>query len=126
MKILIIEDDKIIRHALNRVFVSRGHEVFTSSDGKEGVDAWKKEKPDIVLLDIIMPRLSGSQILGMKQDLPKAKIVVMSAYTGDQYSFKSLAKLADMSLTKPFDDIFAVAQQIEELNSGKTRRHPKI
>ena len=122
MKILIIDDDKIIRHALNRVFASRGHKVFTAQDGREGIDIWKKEKPDIVLLDIIMPYLSGNQILGMKHDLPKAKIVVMSAYTGDQHTFKSLAKLADMSLVKPFDDIFAVVQQIEKLiNNGKNK-----
>ena len=119
MKILVIDDDKIIRHALNRAFTSRGHKVFTGSDGREGVDIWKKEKPDIVLLDIIMPHLSGNQILQMKDELPKAKIVVMSAYTGDQYSFKSLASLSDMSLIKPFDDIFTVVQQIEKLIDSK-------
>ena len=119
MKILIIDDDKIIRHALSRVFTSREHKVFTAQDGREGIDIWKKEKPDIVLLDIIMPYLSGNQILGMKSDLPKAKIVVMSAYTGDQHTFKSLANLSDMSLIKPFDDIFTVAQKIEELINSK-------
>ena len=55
----------------------------------------------------------------MKHDLPKAKIAVMSAYTGDQHTFKSLAKLADMSLTKPFDDIFDTVQQIEKLIDNK-------
>ena len=119
MKILIIDDDKIIRHALTRVFISREHKVLTAQDGREGVDVWRKEKPDIVLLDIIMPHLSGNQILEMKDDLPKAKIVVMSAYTGDQHTFKSLANLSDMSLVKPFDDIFAVVQQIEELINSK-------
>ena len=122
MKILIIDDDKIIRHALNRAFTSRGHKVFTGSDGREGVDIWKKEKPDTVLLDIIMPHLSGNQILQMKDKLPNAKIVVMSAYTGDQYTFKSLATLADMSIIKPFDNIFTVVQQIEELISSEKNK----
>ena len=122
MKILIIEDDKIIRHALNRVFVSRDHKVFLAQDGRGGVDIWKKEEPDIVLLDIVMPHLSGNRILGMKGNLPKAKIVVMSAYTGDQHPFKSLANLADMSLVKPFDDIFAIVQQIEELIDNKEHK----
>lgn len=117
MKILIVEDDKIIRHALMRVFLSRGHEVFLAQDGKEGIDLWKKQKPELVLLDMIMPRLNGTQVLKMRSKLPKAKVVVMSAYTGDQHTFKSLKNLADMSISKPFENIFEIVQKIEALFS---------
>ncbi len=118
MKVLIIEDDKIIRHALNRVFTARGHEVFLAKDGKEGVDTWQKQKPHLVLLDVIMPHLTGVQILEMREDLPEAKVVVMSAYTGDQYNFKTLKNLSDLIISKPFGDIFQLIQKLESMTKS--------
>ena len=98
-----------------RVLLPRGHEVLLAQDGKEGIDLWKEQKPRLVLLDMIMPRLNGNQVLKMRSKLPKAKVVVMSAYTGDQHTFKSLENLADMSISKPFEDIFEIVKKIEAI-----------
>lgn len=115
MKILIIEDNQIIRHALKRAFLSKGHEVFLAEDGKKGIDSWKAQNPDIVLLDVVMPHLNGMQILEMKKSLPEAKVVVMSAYMGTPQLWKTLKQRADMSLSKPFDNVFEIVQKIEGL-----------
>ena len=115
MKILVIEDDKIVRHALKRAFLLKGHQVFVAENGRQGVGLWREKKPDFVLLDIIMPGLDGAQVLSMREDLPETKVAIMSAYTGDQYSFQKLKELADMNIAKPFDDIFEVVQKIEDV-----------
>ena len=115
MKILIIEDDQIIRHALNRAFLARGHEVLLAEDGKEGIETWKSQAPDLVLLDVVMPYINGVQILAMKKNLPQAKVVVMSAYTGDPQIWQTLKKRADMILSKPFENIFDIIEKIENL-----------
>ena len=115
MKILIIEDDQIIRHALNRAFLARGHEVFLAQDGREGIDTWKNQAPELVLLDVVMPYINGVQILEMKNNLPQAKVVVMSAYTGDPKIWQTLKERADVILSKPFENIFDIIEKIETL-----------
>lgn len=115
MKILIVEDDQIIRHAFKRALLSRGHDVFLAKDGQEGLELWKVQKPNLVLLDVVMPKLNGLQILEMRKDLPSAKVVVMSAYMGDPSLWEHLKTLADMSLTKPFENVFEIVQKFEKL-----------
>ena len=63
MKVLIIDDEPIIRRALGRVFKKRGHEVLEAEGGESGLEKWKSSGPDLVFLDVLMPDLNGPQVI---------------------------------------------------------------
>ena len=62
-KILIVEDEKEFQLVLKQNFDSAGFEVFTAYDGQEGLDAIQKENPDLILLDIAMPKMNGIEMI---------------------------------------------------------------
>lgn len=62
-KILIIEDDKFLRELITRKLTSEGYQTIEAADGEEGVRMTKSEKPDLVLLDLILPGIDGFEAL---------------------------------------------------------------
>lgn len=117
MKILIIDDEPLVRRSLARALISRGHEVIESSDGVHGLEAWTKEQPDLAFVDVLMPGLTGPQVI---QNLDanirgQTKIILMSAYTGDAPASPKLKQNAELFLLKPFDDIFKIVEIAEGL-----------
>jgi len=80
-KILIMEDEKILRELLEKKLKERNYEVITASDGEEGFLKLKNEKPDLVLLDIIMPKMSGFEVLEKTQkdaQISKIPVIIVS------------------------------------------------
>jgi len=63
IKILIVEDDPMISSIYEAKFKADGYEVFIATDGAKGLESAKKEKPDIVMLDVILPGLDGFSVL---------------------------------------------------------------
>lgn len=77
-KILIIEDDKFLRESMSQKLIEEKYEVFTSVDGEEGIKKIKEEKPDMVLLDLILPGIDGFEVLTkMKEDTSISNIPVI-------------------------------------------------
>lgn len=66
--ILIIEDDTSLRRVLERSFTSRGFEVSVAVNGEQGLKVFKQKNPDVVFLDIVMPRSNGFQFLGLLRE----------------------------------------------------------
>ena len=115
MKILIADDEMLIRRALERIFVSRGHIVKTVGDGIEALKAWDEFDPDLVVLDILMPGMTGIEVVKQKGAQKKAKVVLISAYSGNE-EVESYTKIGVESfIQKPFNDIYAVVDQMENL-----------
>jgi two-component system, response regulator PdtaR len=115
MKILIVDDEALIRMSLARVFRSQGDDVYIAEDGVDGEKKWLQVQPDIVVLDVLMPGLSGPQLIERVKAQTQAKIVLISAYAAD-YDVVSIKKLgADLFIAKPFENIFSVAEQIKKL-----------
>ncbi len=80
-KILIVEDEDIIIDLLEKKLVQEGYEVLTAHNGEEGLKMVKEIKPDIVLLDIVMPKKSGYEVMEeMNKDpeLKKIPIIIIS------------------------------------------------
>ncbi len=80
-KILIIEDEKIISELLERKLLRENYDVAVTTNGLDGLDQMKKEKPDLVLLDIIMPKMGGFEVMEqMIQDreLKNIPVIVIS------------------------------------------------
>ncbi len=63
-KILIIEDDRFLRELISRKLISENYQICQASDGEEGVRVAKAEKPDLILLDLILPGIDGFEVLG--------------------------------------------------------------
>lgn len=62
-KILIVEDEKIILDLLKKKLSQEGYEVSTAENGKDGLEMMRKSKPDLILLDIVMPKMSGFEVM---------------------------------------------------------------
>jgi DNA-binding response OmpR family regulator len=77
-KILIVEDDGILQKALNEFLSEEGFEIVSALDGEEGVKFSKESKPDLILLDIILPKKDGYEVLKeLKSDENTNKIPVI-------------------------------------------------
>ncbi len=79
--ILIIEDDSLLQSAYVTVLKANGYRVDAASDGLEGLEKARTSKPDVILLDMLMPNLNGLEFLqkyNMKQTSPLTKIIVFS------------------------------------------------
>lgn len=79
-QVLIIEDDAILQNAYNTVLTMEGFDVETAPDGLEGLKLAQAKKPDIILLDMLMPNMNGQQFLKLFEPLkhPETKVIVFS------------------------------------------------
>ncbi len=87
MKILIVEDDKFLQVVLEKKLMEIGYQVIKAFDGEEGLEKVITEKPDLILLDMILPKKSGFLFLEeIKKDpeLAKIPVVVMSALAQEE------------------------------------------
>jgi DNA-binding response OmpR family regulator len=87
-KILIVDDEEDILEYLTTLFKDNGYESVTARDGKEALDLMRREKPDLVTLDIIMPRESGVRFykeVKNDEDLKNVPIIIVTALTGWGY-----------------------------------------
>lgn len=104
MKILIIEDELLIRQSLCHVARNRGYEVKGAPTGEEGLQIWKSWLPDLVFLDLVLPDQNGFDLIQSISSISSAKVVLMSAYA--QYQQVAKQKGAHLFLIKPFVNIF--------------------
>lgn len=80
-KILIIEDEEIMIRLMQRKLIQEGYEVSVARDGKEGLEAMREIKPDLILLDIIMPKMGGFEVMEKMQEskeLKKIPVIIIS------------------------------------------------
>ncbi len=115
MKVLIVDDEALVRRSLNRVFSSRGFEVLEASDGSKGLELWREFHPELIFLDVLMPGLSGPDVLREMGSERSGKVILMSAFAGEHHVETAQQMGADLFIPKPFEDIFAVVKVAEGL-----------
>lgn len=89
---MIVEDEETLRTALSDKLSREGFSVYTAQDGEEGIRMVRMHSPDLILLDVVMPRLDGLSMLDkLYQEMPKAKQIPILILTnlGDQYTLSS-------------------------------------
>lgn len=108
IKILIIDDEPLIRRALLKLF-EKDYYVETAVNGVEGLKLWELLLPDIVFIDVLMPVMTGPQVIDKVNTKvrDRSKVILMSAYEGDYNTSKMKI---DLFLAKPFQDIFKVKE----------------
>jgi CheY-like chemotaxis protein len=117
VKVLVVDDETLVRRSLSRAFRAKGHEVVEAENGNEGLEQWKKTSPDLVFLDVLMPGLTGPEVLKEIGTHRSGKVILMSAFAGEHNMETALQMGAEMFVPKPFEDIFAVVKMAEDLLS---------
>jgi len=80
-KILLVEDEELMIDLLQRKLTKEGYEISVARDGEEGLKAMREVKPNLVLLDIIMPKMGGFEVMeemGKNKELKKIPVIVIS------------------------------------------------
>ena len=102
-KILVVDDDNNISELLKVYFTNEGYEVKTASDGVEGISFFKMYEPDIVLLDIMLPKKDGWQVCREIREMSSKPIIMITAKGEVFDKVLGLELGADDFLVKPFD-----------------------
>ena len=119
--ILVVDDDRVNRTLLARTLVASGHEVQTAENGHRALEMLRADAFDVVLLDLLMPGLSGVDTLKqLKQRRPHLKVIILSAADLEQVAQGALALGADYYVCKP-----PSLGEIERLVSGFWPAHTK-
>ena len=116
-KILIIEDDKFVRELIAQKLTEEGYEALTTIDGEEGMVQIKEKKPDLVLLDLILPGIDGFEVLSRMKadpDLEKIPVVILSNLGQREEVERGLKMGANDYLIKAH---FTPREIIEKVNS---------
>lgn len=108
-KVLIIEDDKNIRRFLQLELEHEGYQVTTGENGEIGINKFKNEKFDIILLDLMMPLISGEEVCKTIRKISEIPIIILTAKDQTLNKIELLDMGADDYITKPFEieELFA-------------------
>ena len=119
--ILVVDDDPVILQLLQVNFEMEGFTVITAADGQEGVERTRADRPDIVVSDVMMPRMTGLELVAeLKADPETAKIPVLLLTAKAQQADISagLDQGADDYVTKPFEPLELVDRVNRLLGAG--------
>jgi len=120
-RILVVDDESDLVVMISTALKHQGYEVITANDGQEGLEKAKTEKPDLIVLDLMLPRINGYKVCGLlKKDTRYAKIPIIlltaKASTEDMELGKKVG--ADAYITKPYERETLISK-IEELIKGE-------
>jgi len=104
-KVLVVDDEEYIQHILNFSFGAEGYDVVTAADGEEAIKKAKSEKPDIIVLDIMMPKMDGYEACKRLKTDPSTKSipVILLTAKGREVDRKLGSQAgADDYVVKPF------------------------
>jgi len=107
MKILIAEDEPFMAALIEKRLLSEGYEIITTTDGREALKLAEQENPDLIITDILMPFISGLELIGIiKSSLHrKIPIIVLSGMDQEATVLEAFELGADDFLTKPFNAV---------------------
>jgi DNA-binding response OmpR family regulator len=118
-KILIIEDEIAYMQLLNDQLTEKGHEIIEAKDGKEGLAIAKSQKPDLILLDITMPKMDGIKMLSeLRKDAygKAAKIIILTNFEPDEKVIEKVLRDQPFCYLMKSDIQFAeLVEKIEEV-----------
>nr|WP_106789513.1 response regulator transcription factor [Massilistercora timonensis] len=114
-KVLVCDDDKEIVEAIDIYLTQEGYEVFKAYDGQEALEVLKKESVDLLVIDVMMPRLDGIRATLKIREENNIPIIILSAKSEDADKILGLNVGADDYVTKPFNPLELVARVKSQL-----------
>ncbi|BCJ39914.1 histidine kinase [Actinoplanes ianthinogenes] len=124
--VLVADDNADMRDYLGRLLRSAGHRVTTAGDGREALDAIRADAPDLVISDVMMPRMTGLELVtALRADSRTAgvPVLLLSARAGEEASIEGLEAGADDYLFKPFSAAELLARVRANVELARLRNH---
>ncbi len=124
MRILVVDDEPALRQTLSVILADEGHAILTASDGEEALARLDKEKVDLILTDLRMPRLGGLELIRRHESAGgRALVIAMSAYGDSDTAIEAMRLGAYDYIQKPFraDEVALVVRKAEEREKLRER-----
>lgn len=102
MKILVVEDDKVIREGICEYLSEFGYEMYEADDGRKALNIFKDKDINLIILDIQIPLLNGLEVLKEVRKESKIPILMLTAFSDEEYKISAFSSLADGYIEKPF------------------------
>ena len=121
-RILVVEDVPLVLAVLRMRLEGEGFAVIAARDGVEALEKAREESPDLILLDLMLPRLSGERVCQELRGDPRTRalpIVVLSARVGEAERLRALAAGADAFIAKPYEVERLLAEIRLRLSTGR-------
>lgn len=127
-RILVVDDEEQIRRALKSILSSRKYDVILSSSGEEAIDLAIDLSPDLVILDMSMPSMSGVEVCQNLRAWYTGPILILSVKSGDTDKIRALDTGADDYLTKPFSagELLARIRALLRRSAGSPVAQPSV
>ena len=100
--ILIIEDETAIQNIVRAFLEDAGYTVYSAGDGLEGIETFRRCNPDLVLLDLMLPKIDGFAVCEILRKESRTPIIMLTARDDDASQMKGFDVLADDYIIKPF------------------------
>lgn len=123
-KVLIVEDDPLMSRMYEKIFLFEKYEVELAHDGQEGLDKARSVKPTVIMLDVMMPKMNGLQVLEQLKSDPATKgipVIMLTNLAGQQDAETALSKGAVKYLIKSEHEPKEVTDMVKEILAGYTR-----
>ena len=118
MRVLLVDDEDLVRRSTARVLHYKGHDVVDAPDGRQALRLYSEQRPDIVMLDLDMPGLSGKETLLALLELDSDAVVIMITGDSDPEQARSLCELGAQSLLgKPW----TIAELMDAIETASRR-----
>ncbi len=124
-RILLIEDEPVILELLAEGLRKKGYEVLLARDGIEGFQTYEREKPDVVLTDIVLPGMKGTEVLRqIKGEDPEAKVIVMTGCGSEETAIEALRGGAINYLKKPIAlrELYEIIEKATRIQDSEINR----
>lgn len=122
--LLIVEDDPLLLRMYQDKFLKEGHKIRVATNGEDALEKIKDERPDVVVLDIMMPKMDGFQMLSTIKadpDLKNIPVIMLTNLSGEDAAMKGLEMGAVAYIIKGLDPPEVVYKRIKEILAGYTR-----
>ena len=123
MKILVVDDEDLLVKGIRFNLQNDGYEVITGSDGLQAIELTTQEKPDLVILDVMMPEMDGLSACAKIREFSNVPIILLTAKAEDMDKLMGFEHGADDYLTKPFN-ILELKARVRALLRRSTSQNP--
>jgi DNA-binding response OmpR family regulator len=125
-QILLVEDDASVREAVSLAIEAEGHRVTVAGTGPEGLERWRATRPDLVLLDVMLPGLDGFEVCREIRRTDQVPIIMLTARADAIDVVVGLESGADDYVTKPFETRVLVARMRAVLRRNRREPEPTV
>ena len=127
-KILLVDDDKLMVKMYQGKFEDDGYTIEVATNGEEGLAKTEEFNPDLILLDVMMPKVNGFEMLKKlkaKQQTKKIPVILLTNVGGDEDAKRGLSMGAVAYLVKAHYDVKDIVKKVKEILGGYVRELPK-